>query len=153
MGNVLSANLGQAPARQASMLADLPEKTCATTVNKVCASGMKAVSMVFNDIKLNNYEIGVAGGMENMSQVPHYLPNSRIGLGFGHARLVDGMLKDGLTDVYNQTSMGVSGDKTAEKYNISREEQDKYAMQSYVKSTNAWQNGLFENEISEVSVP
>jgi acetyl-CoA C-acetyltransferase len=114
---------------------------------------MKAVSMVFNDIKLNNYEIGVAGGMENMSQVPHYLPNSRIGLGFGHARLVDGMLKDGLTDVYNQTSMGVSGDKTAEKYNISREEQDKYAMQSYVKSTNAWQNGLFENEISEVSVP
>jgi acetyl-CoA C-acetyltransferase len=153
MGNVLSANLGQAPARQASMLAGLPEKTCATTVNKVCASGMKAVSMVFNDIKLNNCEIGVAGGMENMSQVPHYLPNSRKGLGFGHASLVDGMLKDGLTDVYNQTSMGVSGDKTAEKYNISREEQDKYAMQSYVKSTNAWQNGLFENEIAKVSVP
>ncbi|PKQ44570.1 acetyl-CoA C-acyltransferase [Confluentibacter flavum] len=152
-GNVLSANLGQAPARQASMDAGLPENICATTVNKVCASGMKAVSMLFNDIYVGNCEIGVAGGMENMSQVPHYLPNARFGLGFGNSLLVDGLAKDGLTDVYNNTSMGVSGDKTAEKYNISRETQDNFAEQSYKKAANAWQNGFFANEITSVIVP
>ncbi len=153
MGNVLSANLGQAPARQASMAAGLPESVCATTINKVCASGMKATSMLYNDIFVGNCGIGIAGGMENMSQVPHYLPNARFGLGYGNSSLIDGLAKDGLTDVYNKTSMGVSGDKTAEKYNLTREEQDDYAEQSYRKATEAWVNGSFANEIAVVSVP
>lgn len=153
MGNVLSANLGQAPARQASMSAGLPDRVCATTVNKVCASGMKATSLVFNDIFVKNISVGIAGGMENMSQVPHYLPNGRFGIGFGNAQLIDGLAKDGLTDVYNQTSMGVSGDKTAAKYNISREEQDHFAEQSYRKAHYAWKNQLFDNEVVAVQVP
>ncbi len=153
MGNVLSANLGQAPARQASMAAGLPENVCATTINKVCASGMKAISVIFNDIKLKNYDVGIAGGMENMSLVPHYISNSRTGMSFGHSTLIDGMLKDGLTDVYNQTSMGVSGDKTADKYQITREQQDEYAIQSYVRSKEAWDMGAFEDEIAPVRVP
>jgi len=153
MGNVLSANLGQAPARQASMAAGLPENVCATTINKVCASGMKAISVIFNDIKLKNYDVGIAGGMENMSLVPHYISNSRTGMSFGHSTLIDGMLKDGLTDVYNQTSMGVSGDKTADKYQITREQQDEYAIQSYVRSKEAWDMGVFEDEIAPVRVP
>ncbi|MEN8825325.1 MAG: thiolase family protein [Wenyingzhuangia sp.] len=153
MGNVLSANLGQAPARQASMAAGLPENVCATTINKVCASGMKAISVIFNDIKLKNYDVGIAGGMENMSLVPHYISNSRTGMSFGHSTLIDGMLKDGLTDVYNQTSMGVSGDKTADKYEITREQQDEYAIQSYVRSKEAWDKGVFEDEIAPVRVP
>lgn len=153
MGNVLSANLGQAPARQASMAAGLPENVCATTINKVCASGMKAISVIFNDIKLKNYDVGIAGGMENMSLVPHYISNSRTGTSFGHSTLIDGMLKDGLTDVYNQTSMGVSGDKTADKYQITREQQDEYAIQSYVRSKEAWDKGAFEDEIAPVRVP
>lgn len=153
MGNVLSANLGQAPARQASMAAGLPENVCATTINKVCASGMKAISVIFNDIKLKNYDVGIVGGMENMSLVPHYISNSRTGTSFGHSTLIDGMLKDGLTDVYNQTSMGVSGDKTADKYQITREQQDEYAIQSYVRSKEAWDKGAFEDEIAPVRVP
>lgn len=153
MGNVLSANLGQAPARQASIAAGLPEDVCATTINKVCASGMKAISVIFNDIKLKNYDVGIAGGMENMSSVPHYISNSRTGMSFGHSTLIDGMLKDGLTDVYNQTSMGVSGDKTADKYEITREQQDEYAIQSYVRSKEAWNSGAFEGEIAPVLVP
>lgn len=153
MGNVLSANLGQAPARQASIAAGLPEDVCATTINKVCASGMKAISVIFNDIKLKNYDVGIAGGMENMSLVPHYISNSRTGMSFGHSTLIDGMLKDGLTDVYSQTSMGVSGDKTADKYEITREQQDEYAIQSYVRSKEAWNCGAFEDEIAPVLVP
>jgi acetyl-CoA C-acetyltransferase len=153
MGNVLSANLGQAPARQASVLAGLPLNVCATTVNKVCASGMKATSMLYNDIFVGNCEVGISGGMESMSQVPHYLPNARSGIGYGNSVIVDGLLKDGLTDAFNQTSMGVSGDKTAEKYNFTREEQDDFAMNSYVKSADAWTNGFFKNEIVPVNVP
>ncbi len=153
MGNVLSANLGQAPARQASMAAGLPESVCATTVNKVCASGMKATSMIFNDIAVGNISVGIAGGMESMSQVPHYLPNGRFGIGYGNTTMIDGLAKDGLTDVYNKTSMGVSGDKTAEKYDISRAEQDDFAEQSFRKSAAAWANGSFENEVVAVSVP
>ncbi len=153
MGNVLSANLGQAPARQASMAAHLPQSVCATTVNKVCASGMKATSMLFNDIRLGDISLGVAGGMESMSQVPHYLPNARTGLGYGHVQMIDGLAKDGLTDVYNQTAMGVSGDKTAEKYEISRTEQDDFAEQSYRKAATAWANGDFESEVAPVNVP
>ncbi len=153
MGNVLSANLGQAPARQASMAAGLPESVCATTVNKVCASGMKATSMVFNDIILGNISVGIAGGMESMSKVPHYLPNARFGIGYGNSQIIDGLAKDGLVDVYNQTSMGISGDKTAEKYNISREEQDNYSEQSFRKSAEAWANGNFAKETIAVKVP
>jgi acetyl-CoA C-acetyltransferase len=153
MGNVLSANVGQAPARQASMAAGLPESVCATTVNKVCASGMKAMSMVYNDIFVGNISVGIAGGMESMSQVPHYLPNARFGIGYGTAQMVDGLAKDGLVDVYNQTAMGVSGDKTAEKYNISREQQDNFAKQSYRKAAEAWANGNFAKEVAPVSVP
>ncbi len=153
MGNVLSANLGQAPARQVSMAAGLPESVCATTVNKVCASGMKATSMIFNDIYTGNIEVGIAGGMENMSQVPHYLPNARFGIGYGNSQILDGLAKDGLTDVYNKTSMGVSGDKTAEKYDISRAEQDDYAELSYRKAASAWSNGDFLAEIAKVEVP
>ena len=153
MGNVLSANLGQAPARQASMAAGLPESVCATTVNKVCASGMKATSMLYNDIFVGNFQIGIAGGMESMSNVPHYLPNGRFGIGYGNTQLVDGLAKDGLTDVYNQISMGVLGDKTAEKYGITREEQDDFAEQSYKKGAEAWSNGNFAKEIVAVNVP
>lgn len=153
MGNVLSANLGQAPARQASKIAGLADSVCATTVNKVCASGMKAISMIFNDIYVGNISVGIAGGMENMSQVPHYLPNARFGVGYGNSACIDGLAKDGLTDVYKQTSMGVSGDLTAEKYNISREEQDDFAEQSYRRSTEAWATGSFANEVVSVNVP
>jgi len=153
MGNVLSANLGQAPARQASMAAGLPESVCATTINKVCASGMKATSVVYNDIFAGNIEVGIAGGMESMSLVPHYLPNGRFGMGYGNGVLIDGLAKDGLTDVYNKTSMGVSGDKTAEKYQITREEQDDFAEQSFRKAANAWSNGTFSNEVATVSIP
>jgi acetyl-CoA C-acetyltransferase len=153
MGNVLSANLGQAPARQASMAAGLPESVCATTINKVCASGMKATSVVYNDIFAGNIEVGIAGGMESMSLVPHYLPNGRFGMGYGNGVLVDGLAKDGLTDVYNKTSMGVSGDKTAEKYQITREEQDDFAEQSFRKAASAWANGSFSTEVATVSIP
>ncbi|RVT70990.1 thiolase family protein [Flavobacterium sufflavum] len=153
MGNVLSANLGQAPARQASKIAGLPDAVCATTVNKVCASGMKAISMIYNDIYVGNISVGIAGGMENMSQVPHYLPNARFGIGYGNASCIDGLAKDGLTDVYNKTSMGVSGDLTAAKYKISREEQDDFAEQSYRRSTEAWGNGSFIGEVVPVNVP
>lgn len=153
MGNVLSANLGQAPARQASMAAGLPESVCATTINKVCASGMKAISVVYNDIMVDNIEVGIAGGMESMSLVPHYLPNGRFGMGYGNGVMIDGLANDGLTDVYNKTSMGVSGDKTAEKYQITREEQDDFAEQSYKKAASAWANGSFSNEVVTVSIP
>lgn len=153
MGNVLSANLGQAPARQASMAAGLPESVCASTINKVCASGMKATSVVYNDIVVDNIEVGIAGGMESMSLVPHYLPNGRFGMGYGNGVLIDGLAKDGLTDVYNKTSMGVSGDRTAEKYQITREEQDDFAEQSFKKAAAAWANGSFSNEVVTVSIP
>jgi acetyl-CoA C-acetyltransferase len=153
MGNVLSANLGQAPARQVSMGAGLPELVCATTVNKVCASGMKAVSMVNNDILLSNIDLGIAGGMESMSGVPHYIPNARFGLGYGNSTLIDGLVKDGLTDAYHQTSMGISGDKTADKFNISRKEQDDFAEQSFRKAAKAWSDGSFSKEVIPVSIP
>jgi acetyl-CoA C-acetyltransferase len=153
MGNVLSANVGQAPARQASMAAGLPVSVCATTVNKVCASGMKAVDMLCNDILLGNCAVGIAGGMESMSAVPHYLPNARRGVGYGHTQLIDGLAKDGLTDVYHQTPMGLSGDKTAEKYNINRAEQDDFAEQSYRRSAEAWANGTFAHEVAAVTIP
>jgi acetyl-CoA C-acetyltransferase len=121
MGNVVSANLGQAPARQASIKAGLPKNVCATTVNKVCASGMKALFMIYQEIKLQNISVGVAGGMESMSQSPFYIQEGRFGLNYGHKTLVDGLVKDGLSDAYGGESMGVFADKISEKYQVSRE--------------------------------
>ncbi len=153
MGNVLSAGLGQAPARQVSMGAGLPTSTCATTVNKVCASGMKAIQILSNDIRLGETALGIAGGMESMSSVPHYIEKARFGIGYGDGKLIDGLLKDGLTDAYSHQPMGVSGDLTAKKYSISRQEQDDYSEQSYRKAQLATDKNYFKEEIVPISVP
>jgi acetyl-CoA C-acetyltransferase len=152
MGNVIQAGVGQAPARQAALLAGLPNTVITTTINKVCASGMKAVMQGVQAIMVGDSEIVIAGGMENMSLIPHYI-NLRNGYKFGPAAIVDGMQKDGLTDAYDNNAMGVSADLCAKEYNISREEQDNYAIQSYERSKNAWENGKFDNEVVPVSVP
>lgn len=152
MGNVVSANLGQNPARQVAILAGLPTQVCATNINKVCASGMKAISILANDLRLDNCQIGVAGGMESMSQTPHYLPKARFGTGYGNVTMIDGLAKDGLTDVYSQASMGVCGDKTAERYHISREEQDDFSEKSFRKAIQAQENNVFENEIVPITI-
>ena len=152
MGNVVSANVGQAPARQAAIYAGLPNGVICTTVNKVCASGMKAVVFGAQAIQLGDAEIVVAGGMENMSQVPYYLPKARNGYGYGHGEIVDGLLKDGLTDVYDQIGMGLCGDRTATRYEISREAQDEFAVLSYQRSAASASNGSFSNEIVPVEV-
>lgn len=153
MGNVVSANLGQAPARQAARFAGLPDNIPCTTINKVCASGMKAITFGAQSIMLGLNDIVVAGGMENMSQIPYYLPNARWGYKYGNSELVDGLAKDGLTDVYNQKAMGVCGDATAAKYNISREEQDAHAIDSYKRAAAATENGFFKSEIIPVIIP
>lgn len=153
MGNVVSANLGQAPARQAAIFAGIPNKVPCTTINKVCSSGAKAIMLGAQSIMLGQKDIVVAGGMENMSQIPYYIPNARYGYKFGSAELVDGMQKDGLTDVYNNCIMGLCADKTAEKYNISREQQDEFAIQSYRRSAQSTQDGIFAKEIVPVSIP
>ncbi|MFZ4543565.1 MAG: acetyl-CoA C-acyltransferase [Saprospiraceae bacterium] len=152
MGNVVSANLGQAPARQAAIGAGVPYNVPCTTVNKVCASGMKAVALAAQNIMIGITEIAVAGGMESMSNIPYYIPKARFGYKFGHGELVDGLSKDGLTDVYDQLAMGVSADATAKKYKISREEQDRYAIQSYKRASEATSNGSFQNEIVPVTI-
>ena len=152
MGNVLQANLGQAPCKQAAIYAGIPEHTPCTTINKVCASGMKAISLAVQSIKCGDSEIVVAGGMENMSSVPHYY-NARKAKKLGDIQLIDGMVKDGLTDVYNKVHMGTCADECAKKYNISREEQDQFAIESYQKASSASSNGLFKDEIVKVSVP
>ena len=152
MGNVLQANLGQAPCRQAAIFAGINENTPCTTINKVCASGMKAIFLAAQSIKCGDSEIVVAGGMENMSMVPHYY-NARKAKKLGDVKLTDGMVKDGLTDVYNKVHMGSCADECAKEYNISRDEQDNFAIQSYKKASDAIKNGLFENEIVEVNIP
>lgn len=152
-GNVVSANLGQAPARQAAIFAGLSPSTTCTTVNKVCASGMKTIMYAAQDIMLGQADVVVAGGMESMSQIPFYLSKARYGYGYGHGEVIDGLLKDGLTDVYNQIAMGVCADKTAEKYQFSRTEQDEFAVASYQRSAAAWQAGHFAKEVIPVSVP
>ena len=152
MGNVVSANLGQAPARQAALGAGLPHHVSCTTVNKVCSSGMKSVMFGAQAIALGQADIIVAGGMESMSNIPYYVPGARWGQKFGNAELIDGLTKDGLTDVYNQTAMGVSADKTAEKFGISREAQDTFAISSYKRSQEATNKGLFKNEITPVEI-
>ena len=152
MGNVLQANLGQAPARQAAMAAGLSENVPCTTVNKVCASGMKSIAFAAQSILAGDNDIVVAGGMENMSSVPHYV-NARIGTKLGPVKMEDGMVKDGLTDVYNQVHMGSCADKCATEHNISREEQDEFAVDSYNKAAEAWKLGKFKEEVVPVSIP
>ncbi len=153
MGNVCSANLGQAPARQAALFAGLSHSIPCTTVNKVCSSGAKSIMFAAQSIMLGQADIIVAGGMENMSQIPYYIPKARWGYKYGDAALIDGLEKDGLTDVYNKIPMGVCADNTAKKYNISREEQDNYAIQSYKRSAATTENGWFKDEIVSVEVP
>lgn len=152
MGNVIQAGVGQAPARQAALFAGLSHEVACTTVNKVCASGMKAVMLAAQAIQCGDASIVVAGGMENMSLIPHYM-NLRTGTKFGPTTMVDGMQKDGLTDAYDNTAMGVSADLCAKEYAISREEQDRFAIESYQRSKNAWEAGKFDNEIIPVAVP
>ena len=153
MGNVLQANLGQAPARQAAILAGLSEEIPCTTINKVCSSGMKAISIGAQSILSGDNKVVVVGGMENMSMVPHYLDKSRTDQKLGDMKLIDGLVKDGLTDVYNKTHMGICAETCAEEMNFSREEQDKFAVESYKKSANSWLNDLFSDEIISVSIP
>lgn len=153
MGNVVSANLGQAPARQAAVFAGLPANVPCTTINKVCASGMKAITFGAQSIMLGINEVVVAGGMENMSAAPFYIPNARFGYKFGNGEIVDGLAKDGLTDVYNQKAMGVCADATAKKYEISREAQDAFAIESYQRAAAATAGGSFKSEIVPVSIP
>ena len=152
MGNVVQAGTGQAPARQASIYAGIPDKVPCTTVNKVCASGMKTVMQAAQSIALGDSNIVVAGGMENMSQIPHYL-HARSATKFGPATLIDGMQRDGLVDAYDQNAMGVCADACATKYEFSREDQDAYAIQSYNRSAKAWETGKFDNEVVPVEVP
>jgi len=153
MGNVCSANLGQAPARQAALDAGIPDTVPCTTINKVCSSGAKSIMLAAQSILLGQSDLIIAGGMENMSAVPYYIPKARYGYKYGNAELIDGLHKDGLLDPYNEISMGVFADKTAEKYNISRQEQDTYAIRSYKNSIEANESGVFANEIVGVSVP
>jgi acetyl-CoA acetyltransferase family protein len=152
MGNVVQAGVGQAPARQAAIYAGLPNSVACTTVNKVCASGMKSVMLGAQAIQCGDAEIVVAGGMENMSLIPHYM-HLRNGYKFGPATMVDGMQKDGLTDAYDNNAMGVCADLCAAEYNFSREDQDDFAIQSYERSAKAWEAGKFDNEIVPVAVP
>ena len=152
MGNVVQAGVGQAPARQAALHAGLSKAVVATTVNKVCASGMKAVMQASQAIIAGDAEIVVAGGMENMSLIPHYI-HLRNGYKFGPASLIDGLQKDGLTDAYDNNAMGVCADLCASEYGFSREVQDAFAVQSYKRSAKAWENGKFDNEIISVAVP
>jgi acetyl-CoA C-acetyltransferase len=152
MGNVVQAGVGQAPARQAAILAGLPNTVPCTTVNKVCASGMKAVMQGAQAIQCGDAHVVIAGGMENMSLIPHYV-HLRNGYKFGPTTMVDGMQKDGLIDAYDNNAMGVSADLCATEYNISREEQDAFAIQSYERSAKAWSEGKFDAEIVPVNVP
>ncbi len=152
MGNVLQAGTGQAPAKQAAIYAGLPNSIPCTTVNKVCASGMKSISFGAQAIQCGDAEIVVTGGMENMSQIPHYL-HGRNGQKIGNINIEDGLLKDGLVNVYDGNHMGVCADACAVEYDFSREDQDKFAIESYKRSENAWKEGKFDNEIVPVEVP
>ena len=152
MGNVVSAGLGQAPARQAAIYAGIPDTVPCTTVNKVCASGMKAIMLAAQTIALGDADVVVAGGMENMSSIPHY-QHARNGSKFGPITMEDGMQRDGLVDAYGKVAMGVCADECATKYEFSREDQDTFAIQSYNRSAKAWSEGKFDDEIVPVSIP
>ena len=152
MGNVLQANIGQAPARQAAIFAGINENVPCTTINKVCASGMKSISLGAQSILLGDNDTVVVGGMENMSQVPHYY-NARNATKLGNVNLVDGMIKDGLTDVYNEVHMGSCAEQCAEEHNFSREDQDGFAIESYKRASEAWSTGKFNDEVVAVQIP
>ena len=152
MGHVVQSGVGQAPARQAAISAGIPNTTPCTTINKVCASGMKSIMLGAQSIALGDNDIVVAGGMENMSQIPHYM-HLRNGVKFGKTDMIDGLQIDGLTDVYDQCAMGVFADECASSHNISREDQDEFAKTSYLRSKKAWDSGKFDNEVIPVSVP
>lgn len=152
MGSVLQGNLGQAPARQAAKFAGLPDHVQCTTINKVCASGMKSVIFAAQSILLGDSDIVVAGGMENMSNTPYYVEKARYGYRYGNGQLLDAIVKDGLTDVYHQNLMGNSAELCAEKYKITREQQDEFAINSYKKSAAAWAAGKFAEEVVPVTV-
>ncbi|MGB5387636.1 MAG: acetyl-CoA C-acyltransferase [Eudoraea sp.] len=152
MGNVVQAGTGQAPARQAAIFAGIPDTVPCTTINKVCASGMKAIMQAAQSIALGDTSVVIAGGMENMSLIPHYV-HMRTGQKFGPSTLVDGMQKDGLVDVYDQNAMGVCADACAVEYDFSREDQDNFAIQSYKRSAEAWKSGKFTDEVVPVEVP
>ena len=153
MGNVVSANLGQAPARQAAVGAAIGYNAPCTTVNKVCASGMKAVMLGAQSIMLGHADVIVAGGMESMSNIPYYLPKARYGYGYGHGQLVDGLMHDGLWEAYNGFPMGNCADNTAKEMGISREDQDTYAINSYKRTANSVEKGYFKDEIVSVEIP
>ena len=152
MGSVLQANLGQAPARQAAKFAGLPDHVNCTTVNKVCASGMKSIMLAAQSIMLGDNDVVVAGGMENMSSVPFYSDSTRWGAKYGNAQLIDGLAKDGLTDVYGDFPMGNCAELCAKEMNFSREAQDAFAIESYKKSAAAWSAGKFKDEVVEITV-
>ena len=152
MGNVLSANLGQAPARQAALGAKLPNTVECMTINKVCGSGLKSVMLAEQSIRLGNSNISIAGGMENMSLAPYYIEKSRTGMGFGHQKVTDSILKDGLWDPYSDFAMGNCGEVLCEEEKYSREAQDKYAIESYKRSNRAIKNGEFKNEIEPIEI-
>ncbi len=153
MGNVIQANVGQAPARQAAIFAGLSDNIPCTTVNKVCASGMKAVMLGAQSIMLGDNDVVVAGGMENMSLAPYYLDKARTGYKYGNGQLIDGLTKDGLIDVYNNYPMGNAAELCAKECNISREEQDEFAIESYKRSAASWEAGKFNDEIVPVEIP
>ena len=153
MGNVLSANVGQAPARQAALGAGIPYSVPCTTVNKVCSSGMKSIMLAAQSILLGDNDIVVAGGMESMSQTPHYIATGRSGIKYGDGQLIDGIKRDGLQDPYDGSMMGMCGEVCAEGENISRTEQDQYAFASYQRARDAYANGYFDNEVVSVAVP
>ena len=153
MGCVIQANLGQAPARQAAKFAGLPDEVNCTTVNKVCASGMKAIAQAAQSIALGDADIVIAGGMESMSNIPFYTENLRWGNKYGNTVLVDGLVRDGLTDVYDGKAMGFAGELCARECGITREEQDEFAVASYKRSQSAWEKGLFNNEVIPVEIP
>lgn len=152
MGNVVSAGLGQAPARQAAIHAGIPDSVPCTTVNKVCASGMKSIMLAAQTIALGDVDIVVAGGMENMSSIPHY-QHARMGTKFGPVTMEDGMQKDGLVDAYDKVAMGVCADACAVEYDFSREDQDNFAIESYKRSQKAWASGKFADEVVPVEIP
>jgi len=153
MGNVLQANVGQAPARQAAKFAGLPDSVHCTTINKVCASGMKSVMLAAQSIILGDNDVVVAGGMESMSNVPFYAPNMRWGNKYGDVKMVDGLAKDGLVDVYHNYAMGNAAELCAKECGFSREDQDGYAIQSYKRSADAWAKGKFKDEIVPIEIP
>src|SRR5687767_8630732 len=153
MGCVIQAGLGQAPARQAAKAAGLPDKVICTTINKVCASGMKAIAQGAQSILLGDADVVVAGGMENMSSVPYYVENMRWGNKYGGTTLIDGLQKDGLTDCYSTFAMGCAADICAAENKISREEQDAFATESYKRSQAAWESGKFRDEVVPVTIP